>query len=106
MRECSLKDGHADVTSDTVRAHLYVSGVVQGVFYRAHTTRVARSLGLNGWVRNLVDGRVEIVAEGTRHGIDKLIGWCQIGPPAASVKDVEVVYEQPLGDMTEFQTRH
>jgi acylphosphatase len=91
---------------ETTRAHLYVSGIVQGVFFRAHTTKVARSLGLNGWVKNLVDGRVEIVAEGTRHSVDQLIQWCQKGPPAAAVEGVEVIYEQPIGDVTQFKTRH
>jgi acylphosphatase len=90
--------------NDVVRAHLYVSGIVQGVFFRAHTTNVGRSLGLSGWVKNLIDGRVEIVAEGARQRIDKLISWCQKGPPAAKVEGVEVVYERPLGDMTEFRT--
>lgn len=91
---------------DVVRAHIYVSGIVQGVFFRAHTTMAARSLGLSGWVKNLIDGRVEIVAEGARQRIGRLISWCQKGPPAAEVEGVEVMYEKPLGDMTEFHTLH
>ncbi|MGD9379537.1 MAG: acylphosphatase [candidate division WOR-3 bacterium] len=101
-----MKEECDDVTGETTRAHLYVSGIVQGVFFRAHTTKVARSLGLNGWVKNLVDGRVEIVAEGTRQDVDKLIQWCQKGPPAAAVEGVEVLDEQPMGDVTQFQIRY
>ena len=102
----SLKEERDDLMRETMRAHLYVSGIVQGVFFRAHTTKVAQSLGLCGWVKNLVDGRVEIVVEGVRPDVDKLIKWCEKGPPAASVEGVEVIFEQPRGDMTQFQTRY
>lgn len=82
---------------DRTRAHLHVSGRVQGVAYRANTRRTARENGLDGWVRNLPDGRVEAVFEGPPARVESMIEWCHSGSPAASVDDVEVSYEQPEG---------
>ena len=79
---------------DVVRVHLFISGLVQGVFFRAHTTKVARSLNLSGWVRNLRDGRVEVIAEGKRSSIDEFIRWCKKGPSTASVESVEIIWER------------
>lgn len=87
------------------RLHLWVSGRVQGVFYRANTEEVARRLGLTGWVRNLPDGRVEIVAEGEEDGLQKLIAWCRQGPPAARVSSVEVEEEAYTGEFVQFFAR-
>jgi len=71
-------------------SRITVSGRVQGVFYRAWTERVARSLGLNGWVRNLSNGDVEILAIGPREAITELVTRCWRGPPAATVADIKV----------------
>jgi acylphosphatase len=85
----------------TVEArHILVSGDVQGVGYRAWTERVARELGLKGWVRNLADGRVEIVAEGPRVALDQLIERCKQGPRAASVENVSVESSASSGAQT------
>ncbi|MCH8553347.1 MAG: acylphosphatase [Natronospirillum sp.] len=73
----------------TQQWHLLVSGRVQGVFYRGSTQQTAQSLGLTGWVRNLSDGRVEIVAEGEPEQLQKLYDWCHAGPIAAKVSGVE-----------------
>lgn len=80
-----------------VRAHVFVSGRVQGVWYRKSTQARARELGLTGWVRNLPDGRVELVARGPRARIDKLVAWCRKGPPMALVEDVRVQWDERLG---------
>ncbi len=72
-----------------VRVHLFISGLVQGVGYRAAAMQTARRLGLSGWVRNLPDGRVEAVAEGEREAVDAFVAWCRHGPPAARVEAVE-----------------
>jgi acylphosphatase len=77
------------------RAHVYISGRVQGVFFRATAAREAAPLGLHGWVRNLPDGRVEAVFQGSRAGVDRMIEWCREGPPAARVDAVEVTWEEP-----------
>lgn len=86
-----------------VRAHLWIRGRVQGVFYRADCTKEAQRLGVVGWVRNLADGRVEVVAEGTREQVEALIRWCQRGGPMARVESVEVTWEQPTGEFTSFR---
>jgi acylphosphatase len=67
-----------------------VSGRVQGVFYRASTVRRATELGVNGYARNLADGRVEVLACGEQQAVDALIEWLWEGPPAARVENVEV----------------
>jgi acylphosphatase len=77
------------------RAHVYISGRVQGVAYRASTWEVADRLGLSGWVRNLPDGRVEAVFEGEPATVEKMIQWCHKGPPAALVQDVALKQEPP-----------
>lgn len=80
------------------RAHVYVSGIVQGVFFRSTTRDMAQNLGLKGWVRNLPDGRVEAVFEGPKHLVEKAIQWCHQGPPGAVVESVEVSWEEPKGE--------
>ncbi|HIK54752.1 MAG TPA: acylphosphatase [Synechococcales cyanobacterium M55_K2018_004] len=84
-------------SSERIRAHVFVSGRVQGVGYRAATWDTAILLKLNGWVRNLRDGRVEAVFEGTPEQIEEILRWCHQGPPAAVVRQVEVTYEPPEG---------
>jgi acylphosphatase len=83
--------------ADLVRAHVFVSGQVQGVGYRASTCDLAYLLKLNGWVRNLRDGRVEAVFEGSQSQVEEMIRWCHQGPPAAVVKVVQLDYEPPEG---------
>jgi acylphosphatase len=68
--------------------HFLVSGRVQGVFYRAYTQDMARQLGLTGWVRNLPDGQVELVACGDESGLTRLEQWLRQGPPHAQVETV------------------
>lgn len=82
---------------EIVRAHVLISGVVQGVGYRFSTQDMALLLKLNGWVRNLRDGRVEAVFEGMPDDVNEIIRWCHQGPPAAVVEQVAVEYEQPEG---------
>jgi len=86
-----------------IRAHVWISGRVQGVFFRAHTKELADELGLTGWVRNLPDGRVEAVFEGEEDAVKEVIEWCKRGPPLASVEKVEVRYEQPTGEFRGFR---
>ncbi len=85
------------------RVHITVSGRVQGVFFRANTVDVARRLGLVGFVRNLPDGRVEVVAEGEEEKLRELIAWCHQGPPLARVAEVKVRWETPTGEFTDFR---
>jgi len=84
------------------RAHIWVSGKVQGVWYRASTVEEARRLGLTGWVRNLPDGRVEVVAQGPREALEELIAWCHQGPPLAVVDEVKVIWEPATEEFSSF----
>ena len=81
-----------------VRARATVHGRVQGVWFRDTCERVARSLGVKGWVRNLPDGSVQVVAEGEREVVDALLEWCHDGPSRANVTGVDVVDELPAGE--------
>lgn len=89
---------------ERVRAHLLVSGKVQGVGYRAATRRMAERLCVEGWVRNLDDGRVEAAFEGDRENVEQLIAWCWRGAPPALVEDVTVEYGPPEG-FAKFEVR-
>jgi acylphosphatase len=85
------------------RARILVRGVVQGVAFRQSTAWKADRLGLAGWVRNLPDGRVEVLAEGPRDKVESLVAWCWRGPPSAQVSDVAVTWSPPQGDEQGFR---
>ena len=80
-----------------LRRHVWISGRVQGVWYRQSCAEQARSLGVAGWVRNRPDGRVEAVLEGPASAVERLVSWCREGPTMARVDDVQVVSEEPTG---------
>ncbi len=88
-----------------IRVRLIVRGSVQGVFFRASTCEQARRCHVCGWVRNLADGGVEIVAEGDRRSVQELIAWCHRGPAGAHVTQVEVTEEPYTGDSHTFDIR-
>lgn len=88
------------------RAHVYISGDVQGVSFRYYTRREAKRLGVKGWVRNLYDGRVEVLLEGEEVYIKRLIEWCRRGPPLARVREVEVDWEDYEGEYKDFDLRY
>jgi len=79
---------------DRVRAHVLISGQVQNVNFRAHIRDQAKRADVDGWVKNISDGRVEAVFEGTRAGVQRLVSWCYSGPPTAQVDHVEVTWEE------------
>jgi acylphosphatase len=87
------------------RVRVLVSGRVQGVFFRQRTIRLARSADCAGWVRNLPDGRVEAVFEGSDDAVDRLVAWCREGPERAEVETVEVTDEAPQG-LEGFEVRY
>lgn len=80
---------------------IFVSGKVQGVFYRQSTREMAMAIGINGQVRNLPDGRVHILATGTKEQLDQLVNWCRVGPPKARVAGIETV-NMPLEHFDRF----
>jgi acylphosphatase len=85
-----------------IRAHVLVSGRVQGVFFRTETQRTARQHNLTGWVKNLPDGRVEAVFEGEEAAVEKAVQWCHHGPPSAMVTKVSVKKEPWAGEFETF----
>lgn len=85
------------------RVHVFISGHVQGVFFRDHTRRWASQLGLRGWVKNLWDGRVEVVAEGEEERIRDLLAQLNEGPPGARVEKVDVAWEEYKGEFPDFR---
>ena len=89
-----------------VRKHVWVSGHVQGVSFRFYASDFAKKLGVSGWVRNLSDGRVEIVLEGEEQAVRQMIDFCDKGPPGAHVTEVEVRNESFLSEFSGFRVRY
>ncbi len=85
------------------RAHVFVSGRVQGVSFRWNTQHMAQRMELTGWVRNLWDGRVEAIFEGPEPTVRKAVSWCHQGQRPARVDDIDVSYEKPTGDFKSFR---
>jgi acylphosphatase len=90
---------------DNARAHLIISGRVQGVCFRAETQRAALRLGVTGWVRNKRDGTVEADVEGARKDVMALIDWCKSGSPLSNVDKVEVTWDDYQGALDTFEVR-
>lgn len=88
--------------SQKTRAHLIITGKVQGVFFRAETCRAATLYGVTGWVRNLPDKTVEAVTEGNAVDVESLINWCKKGPPLSRVDDVLVHSQDYQGEFDDF----
>lgn len=88
------------------RVRVIVQGRVQGVYYRASARDRARQLNLKGWVRNCLDGSVELTAEGDRRELEQLIAWCRKGPPAAVVTHVEIEWQTATGEFAGFRVRY
>jgi acylphosphatase len=85
------------------RAHVFVTGRVQGVFFRSQTKHNADRYNVKGWVRNLPDGRVEAVFEGEREAVQKLIEFCKHGSSGARVTNVELTWETYTGEFDRFK---
>lgn len=90
---------------DYARVHGWVSGYVQGVFFRYFTQNIANRYGLTGWVKNLPDGRVEFEAEGAKGLLDDFLKEINRGPPGSSVSNVEIKWEKFTGEYKGFRIR-
>ena len=90
------------MTDSQARLHAFISGMVQGVGFRYFVLDVANDLGSVGWVRNLRDGRVEVVAEGARPSLEAMLAQFRQGPRAARVDQVEVAWEPATGEFHRF----
>lgn len=88
------------------RFHVVVAGRVQGVSFRARTKGTADSLGLKGWVRNLLNGNVEAVFEGDEENLKAMLAWCRKGPSLARVTDVKITEEPYEGHLRNFSVRY
>jgi acylphosphatase len=88
-----------------VRAHIFVSGRVHGVFFRMETRDEATKRNATGWVRNTSGGRVEAVFEGEREDVEKVIEFCRSGPPAARVTKIDVQWKEYTGEFESFKIR-
>lgn len=88
---------------ESVQVHVWISGRVQGVFFRYNTQQQALAKGLKGWVKNLPDGRVEAVFQGNRDRVQEMLEWCHKGPRGAWVREVETIWETPQEGMSGFR---
>lgn len=88
-----------------IRAHVFVSGNVQGVFYRVWTKSNAKELGLSGWVKNLDDGRVEAVLEGENENVEQMLNRMRKGPDMAAVNDVEFEFSEMTNENNSFEIK-
>lgn len=89
-----------------VRVHIFISGMVQGVFFRSETRHEAKKRGVKGWVRNNPDGRVEVVFEGEQENVKELVEFCRRGPPGARVTGIDVMWENYTSEFRDFEIRH
>jgi acylphosphatase len=85
------------------RFHGFVSGRVHGVAYRHFAQKWAAALSISGWVRNLADGRVEVLAEGEKEALENYVGRLREGPRFARVEDLELFWEEPIGESGGFR---
>jgi len=92
--------------SDQAGLKAIVHGKVQGVYYRAYTHRIARSLSLKGWVKNMPSGDVEVQAEGARVDLEALLKQLKVGPEGASVSEIDVTWSDYTGDFSGFNVRY
>ena len=89
-----------------LRAHIFISGRVQGVFFRSKTAVNARRIGVAGWIKNLPDGRVEAIFEGDKEAVEKLINFCKTGPSRAFVETIDIRLGAYSGDYKGFAIVH
>jgi acylphosphatase len=84
------------------RAHLIITGRVQGVWYRSYTKDKAQKIGLTGWVRNLENGDVEAIIEGEEKAVEEMIEWCYSGSPLSKVEEIQTIYDKFIDEFDEF----
>ena len=89
-----------------VKAHVFIEGRVQAVSYRYWTKKNAERLGINGWVKNLAEGRVEAVFEGSKTTVEEIIKKCRKGPMLAGVKHIDVIWEDVTKEFDDFEIRY
>lgn len=91
---------------DNIRIHLIISGMVQGVFFRYTMQQIASKFKVTGWAMNRPDGKVEAVLEGNKEDVEKVIEWSHHGPSGAVVENVDMKYEEYIGEFDKFSIRY
>ncbi len=91
---------------DKKRVYILIEGRVQGVFFRVTARDMATSLEVKGWVKNRWDGKVELIAEGKKNAVNKIIKWCYEGPPGAIVINVEIEIQSFKGEFNNFSIQY
>lgn len=89
-----------------VRCHIFISGLVQGVFFRSTTEQMAGVLGLKGWVRNTENGKVEVLIEGEKEKVEEMIKWLHKGSSMARVEKVDIEWQEYKGEFPDFKIRY
>ena len=102
MKEKDIKNKNR---KKMARAHLFISGRVQGVAFRYYTRDIAQSLDISGWIKNCWNGKVEIVMEGEEKRLKELIDWCYRGPRRAIVEKIDIVWEEYRGEFGAFNIK-
>jgi acylphosphatase len=88
---------------DSLRVHILIEGVVQGVYFRSSTQQEAAARGVFGWVRNNPDGTVEAVFEGPEAVVNEMLKWCEDGPSGAHITEINYTYEEVTGEFSDFR---
>ncbi len=91
---------------EKIRAHVFVSGRVQGVLFRESAKKKAEKLGVSGWMKNLPDSRVEAVFEGDRENVDNMVNWSRKGPIWAKIDDFSVIWDNYQAEFKGFEIRY
>lgn len=91
---------------EKARAHVLITGMVRGVFFRSTLRSQAKLLEINGWTRNTIDDNVEAVFEGEKDRVEKIVSFCWKGPPGAFVRDVKVEWQKPKYEAKGFEIRY
>jgi acylphosphatase len=100
------KDKRSSPMDETVRAHVWVKGRVQGVGFRAHVEYSARQIGgVTGWVRNVGYDTLEAIIEGDKKNVEKLVQFIKDGPRGSRVDDSRVEWEKPTAEFDQFGVR-
>jgi len=104
----SDKNKKTESSTEKIRAHVFVSGRVQGVFFRENARKKARRLGVFGWVKNLKDKRVEAVFEGDKDKVEEMVDWARKGPIWAKIEALDLIWEDYQGESKskDFEIRY
>ena len=101
-----FKKEKSEKTEENIRAHLFVSGRVQGVFFRETVRKKAAKEGVTGWAKNLRDGKVEAVFEGKESRVRKMVDWARSGPIWAKVDSLDLIWEDYRGEFDGFEIKY